>query len=269
MLISKINRSNSYYLTLHGIMSIENRINCLPYSEKTEKKLINKFPNIICVSEYEKNVLKEKFEREKNVFVCYNGCDFYNKEYREKDTESDVITLIDAGGFSRRKNALEVLKLINELNKNNIKCKYLVYGPILDQEYYEKCKKYASENEINELLEYKGKVDRKCLIDAYLGSNYCIALSKFDTFNMTVLEAMQTGTPVIVSEDTGISALLKNENAGLVLENINAKSVIEFLKEKESKEEYKLICKNAYNLGKRYSKKNMIQEYLKIFETQN
>ena len=266
MLISRINKSNSYFMTLHGIMSIENKINGLPYPEKIERKLIERFPNIICVSEYQKKVLIEKFSREEKVFVCNNGCDFYKEEYKNKKNIDDTITFVDAGGFSKRKNALEVLRIVKELKDNNFKCKYIVFGSVLDEIYYNDCIKYVNDNNIKDCFEYKGKIDRSKLIDMYLNSNYCIALSKFDTFNMTVLEAMQTGTPIIISKDTGIATLLENKDVGLILDDIDTKKVIDFFNKNKLENKYDLLCKNAYDIGKKYSKSNMIKEYLKVFK---
>lgn len=266
MLISKINKKNKYFLTLHGISSIESEINHTKskYSKIFEKKIIKEFPNIICVSKLEKDVLLKKFNRFINVFVCYNGCDFYNKEFIHK-IDKDIISFIDTGGVSRIKNTLEVLFLINKMVENGIKCKLSIYGKADNKQYYGICKKYIIDNEIEDYVEFKGYVDRNELISSYKNSNYAIALSKFDTFNMTMLEALQTGTPIIISNNVGIFDIVEDKNCGIILKNTDDIEIIVNHIKQLSKDEYKILCKNSYIAGHQYSQEYMNKRYLEIF----
>lgn len=264
MLISKINKKNKYFLTLHGISSVESEINHKKCSKTLEKKIIREFPNIICVSNMEKEILLKNFNRFNNVFVCYNGCDFYNKEFIHKK-DKDIISLIDTGGVSRIKNTLEVLILINKMVKSGIKCKLSIYGKIDNKEYYEICKKYVVDNQIEDNFEFKGYVDRNELISSYKNSNYAIALSKFDTFNMTMLEALQTGTPIIISDNVGIVDIVEDKNCGIILKNTDDIEMIVNHIKQLSKDEYKILCKNSYITGHQYSQEYMNKRYLEIF----
>lgn len=192
-LISKINHKNTYYLTLHGITSIENEIEKRQErsnSTRIEKKVIKEFPNIVCVSNFEKRILNKRFNRKENVYVVENGYYIENKNINKKK-DSEYCQFIMAGGFSRNKNTLEAIKLIEYLTTKEFKCKLTICGNINNEDYYNECVEYIKKHQLKQQINYLGKVDLKQLHCYYQDANYIVSFSKFDTFNLTVLEGMQ------------------------------------------------------------------------------
>lgn len=265
--ISKINKSNNYYLTLHGISSLENEIE--QKYKKIEKKIINDFPNIICVSNFQKNILASKFNRKEKVFVVENGSDICKDSEFKVKTKNDYCILIMAGGFSKIKNTLETIKIVEFLNKNNFKCILQICGKIVDKDYYDKCINYIKQNNLSKHVEYLGLLDENNLINKYTKSNYCISVSKFDTFNLTILEAMQNSTPVIVMNTNGISDII-TKNAGLVLKKLDYNKIYNYLLNNYNSDEiYNESCRNAWLIGQVYNSKRMAEKYYRIFEEES
>ena len=75
-MLSKIDHGNNYYLVVHGIAAEERKYRpVLSRDLKLEPKLIREFPNLICVSRFEAEVLKKLYGRNENVTVIGNGVD--------------------------------------------------------------------------------------------------------------------------------------------------------------------------------------------------
>ena len=75
-LLSKIDHRNTYYLVVHGIAAEEQKYRpVLDRDLRIEPKLIREYPNLICVSEFEKKVLGRLYGRKKNMTVIGNGVD--------------------------------------------------------------------------------------------------------------------------------------------------------------------------------------------------
>lgn len=246
MLISKLNKRNDYYLTIHGIASYEFYLNNGKEISKKiinrEKKILHNYQNIICVSNFLKDIIKEQFGIEKNVFVISNGLEKVNKIKPLKKGEQ----FIYAGGFSKRKNPLDVIKLFSTIKENSKTSKLIICGPNHDEELYNECIDYIKSNHIDG-IEICGKLTKEELYQKYAQSKYIIALSEFDTFNMTILEAMNYYCIPIISKNCGIKEILENK-CGIIYENNEdtVKKIKSINFEQESNLSYSLSIKNTY-----------------------
>ena len=93
---------------MHGISSYENSLNNLP--TKKEKRVIEKFlyeeiPNIICVSNYAKDIFLKLFNHPQNVYVVPNGLAEFCERYKEKNS----MIFVYAGGYAKLKGPFECL----------------------------------------------------------------------------------------------------------------------------------------------------------------
>lgn len=91
LLMSKIYRKHSYYLTVHGIYRIDKGKRAQWKYVMLEKYIYRHFNNIICVSEMLKDDLEELYKRKKNVYVIPNATDAdSNKGFEEKKVKEIV-----------------------------------------------------------------------------------------------------------------------------------------------------------------------------------
>lgn len=273
MVISKFKKSHEYFLTVHGIVSIESKFINHEMSKKEiyfEKVLFKKFPNLVCVSEKLKIDIKKYFGREEKVYVINNGI------YIDKDAFSNIcfknneIALITTGGIKRRKGIFESLEFMNILNnKRKYNTILYIYGSFDDEEtlkiFNERVKKYN----LNERVIYKGIIKEKDeLYKKYGEAHLNLCLSHYDTFNVAALESMAVGTPSIVSVQCGAAYLINNYYDGFKIDM--EKDYIEDLLKIldyviDNSEKYFAIRKNSFENVKKYSWSKTAEEYVNLF----
>jgi UDP-glucose:(heptosyl)LPS alpha-1,3-glucosyltransferase len=83
---------------------------------------------------------------------------------------------------------------------------------------YKKYVTLAQKTGIKDNVIFAG-VQKENLEKIYLASDIFMMLSKFDTFGMTVLEAMAASLPVIISSNVGAKDLVREEINGFVIKN--------------------------------------------------
>ncbi len=83
---------------------------------------------------------------------------------------------------------------------------------------YKKYGALAQKNNIKDNVVFAG-VQKENLEKIYLASDIFMMLSRFDTFGITVLEAMATSLPVIISSNVGAKDLVREGINGFVIEN--------------------------------------------------
>ena len=90
---------------------------------------------------------------------------------------------------------------------------------------YEKYGTFAQQTGIKDNVIFAG-VQKENLEKIYLASDIFMMLSRFDTFGMTVLEAMAASLPVIISSNVGAKDLVREEKNGFVIDDTNNADMI-------------------------------------------
>ena len=93
--------------------------------------------------------------------------------------------------------------------------------------------------------------------------HFHIAFSKYDTFNVAIIEALSIGCPTIASNMCGASYLIKNITDGLVvdLKEPNYSEIInEYITEYKATNKY-----NKIDHSKEFLWPNIVALYLKVF----
>lgn len=275
--ISKINPCNKYILTLHGLMSIEaNFLNDGSYKEyrmkkeyynKIEESLIKEFPNIVCVSSTQKSLLRELYNREKKVYVIYNGVN--SKPYTEPKINKSI-NLVMGGGIFNRKGVFEILSFIEHYNlKNDLKINLDIYGGIESESTLKKFQQEIKDKKLEEHVVYYGTTSNTILLEKFRKADLGVSFSKFDTFNLTILESMSVGTPCIVSKQCGVSELIIDGHNGFIIDmDENYISQAENIIYNISAQNINLcsISENAYKTSQNYNWDFVSNRYNKVFE---
>lgn len=278
--IARINKKSRFFLTLHGILSeeaaFEGRNGGFEHYFKNKEKydsleedIIKNFPNIICVSEKEKNILNNKYNRFENIEVIYNGVNNYDNMKRNHEFINNQIKCIAGGGIYNRKGIFEMLSAVNYYNSQNEEKIYLnIYGDYESDEILEEYNEFISKYNLNEYVKYKFKVKSEEFIDKLSQANFCLAFSKFDTFNLTVLESMSLGVPAVVSRQCGAAEILE-EDKDVIFLDFDEKYEESFMKKIKfiynDKQKYYNLCCYARNKAKMYDWSNVYERYKKIF----
>lgn len=139
---------------------------------------------------------------------------------------NEILNFRDTGGFlltyigtiDERKNTIMLLKILNELIKNNIKVKLLIIGKG-EHKYINKCIKYANDNNLKEYIIYKEGMPQNQLGYIYKNTDIFLLPTCYEIFGMVLLEAMYYGLPVITTENGGSSTLIKDKKNGFICNN--------------------------------------------------
>ena len=220
MFLSLFDKRNSYYLTVHGIYSIEAQMagNAQKFYIILEKNIYKYFPNLICVSEMlQKNILNI-YGRSKNIRVIPNGT---NAEipYKIKTLFADGnIHFVSLGGLQNRKGIEETITLISYLTKH---FRQKIILDIYGREEGAKNHKWFQEKAAKERIcaTFHGCVNDKAYVYKILqNADFQLCLSKYDTFNVSIAESLVLGCICIASNNCGASYLISNGVNGLVVD---------------------------------------------------
>ncbi len=226
--------------TMHGIphrvwvhevrkksMSLFDRATCM-----VERYLVN---NTRCkIFLPVSSLTKEKFLQEykiepEKIHVIHPGVDIARfqrldrehccKEIREqfKIDPSDIVILFVSMNFEI-KGLDYVMAAVGKAKASypSHNVKLLVVG----KGDYKKYSVFAQENGIRDNVIFAG-IQKENLEKIYLASDIFMMLSRFDTFGITVLEAMAASLPVIISSNVGAKDLVSEGINGFVIEDTN------------------------------------------------
>jgi len=265
-------------ITAHAFKSLQDKIVKGSYDFKDyfmERLVFNQAKVIIAPSNLAKKSLVKFYKiPEDKIRVIYHGVDIeefspatpserhnLRKKYGMND-DSFVILFI---GEFKRKNLDDVLMALSKLNKN---IKLIVVGGKRagDKTYYMKMIEHLK---LTSRVLFYDFVSQKQLLELYRISDIYILPTLYDTFGLTVLEAMAVGLPVIVSRRAGVSELLLNTSVEeyFILNEISVEGIrkrLELLMSDETlRRKLGLI---ARKIAEKWTWQKTAEETLKIYE---
>ena len=219
-LIAKINTGNAYYLVVHGIAAEEQKYRPVLFRDlELEPKVIRGFPNLICVSDFELDVLQRHYGRRKNVTVIGNGVNAPEAKdvdlllARKRSSYPPVV--ITTGGYEERKGCDLALLVLSEFaRRTGVKPRLIVCGRDSREVGSNRilCEQIAAAGNVE--LDFRGEItDKNELLNLYRDADFYAGLSRFDTFNVSVLEGAASCCVPLVSEECGASGLFGKANS--------------------------------------------------------
>ncbi len=240
-----------------------------------ERHLIKRAKKFVAVSSLTKEKFLEEYQvNPENVPVIHPGVDldkFKNddkaKRYEIRShfgiDESDAVILFVGMNFEIK--GLDILMRAiarTTSNQENNRLKLLVVGKGNEKKY----KKLAYQLGITENVIFAGL--RKDHIEhIYFACDIFAMLSKFDTFGMSVLEAMAAGLPVIISRNVGAKDLVSDSGNGFVVEQDNIEAVRSKISLLLNREKREYMANQARQTAIQYSWEAMAERMTDIYET--
>lgn len=191
------------------------------------------------------------------TFHTYEGTST-PKEYNDLNT----LKLLYMGFISKEKGVGELLEAMKGLPTN---IELTICGGIKDGET-----QYYSDvaNNPDSRIQYKGYVDGKEKIQAFLNSDVFILPSYGEGLPLVVLEALHFGLPIITTKVGAIPEVLQNGVNGMLIEPKDKDAIIQaVLNLTCDKETLKAISKENILLSKKYSIEWNIDKLCKIYDT--
>ena len=239
--------------------------------KKVIKNAIFKSRKVIAVSNFTrqdilKNYPKISFSK---IAVTYEACDDFCRISFEKDR--DIFSrygimkpyLLYVGNAYPHKN-LERLVLAFEKIGQDKKNFHLVLVGKMDY-FYLRLKKFVEDKKISNII-LSGYVTDKELDRIFLNASVYVSASLYEGFGLPLLEAMNNGTPVVVSQHSCAKEILGD--SARYFDGKDIDDVAEKIKEVISNSDLrKKMIKRGYLQVAKYSWKKMAQETKRIYES--
>ncbi|MGC1473634.1 MAG: glycosyltransferase family 4 protein [Psychroserpens sp.] len=167
------------------------------------------------------------------------------------------LRLVNVARISTEKGTLKMIKSLHH-SKNNIILD--IFGPIYDKQYWSVCNAAIKELPPNITVNYRGVIDGNSVVDMLREYHYFILFSEGENFGHSILEALSTGCPVVISNNTPWRDL---ESKGIGWDiDIDIEKKIVYVFERIfnlKQDEYDLLSKKAFNFAKDFSNdKNLL-----------
>lgn len=219
--------------------------------------------------------------RPEDIFVTYEPV---NEIYRDEVTKEEIekvkkkykLTkpfMLYVGGFKRHKNLRFMIKAFaHAVHKFKLNIDIVIPGKIRTHSGFDKnlffdpvgLKKYAKKKEVSSKVRFIGYADINDLAALYRASRLFISLSLYEGFGLPPLEAMTSGTPVIVS-NTGAYPEIIADGGKLVFphgENRIADAINRFFVDEEY---YDQMKNQAVKRAKFFNDKKIADNVLSLY----
>ena len=174
--------------------------------------IFNKVDKIICVSNLlAQRIIQDYPDIKTKIIVIYNNIDKPIDHMTPKKINNQIMS---TGGSSPLKNNIQVCDAISKLNKtrrDKEKIKYIIVGKKHNNITFSK---YS-------FVEYYGEISHERCMKIMEESNLYIQNSAFETFNMSIIEAIGRGCKILTGKDTGALEVISGLNENNIIRNHN------------------------------------------------
>jgi glycosyltransferase involved in cell wall biosynthesis len=182
-------------------------LNPQSWVEDIERRGVREAQKVIAVSEYTKDLVEDRYGADPaKVRAIHNGVNFTelhdadDREYEGRDG-----TVLFLSRLVRQKGPLFFLEAAERVLEQAPQARFIVTG---QGSMLEECIEYTIDHGIADRVHFTGYVADEDLADVYDRSEVYVLPSVSEPFGITVLEAMATGVPTIVSKTSGVGEAL-------------------------------------------------------------
>jgi len=192
---------------------------------KRIKEICKQSAAVILLSEEIKR-MADRFMGEKYAFknkIFYNG--LYTESFKKSIT-GDKLKIVFVGRLVAQKSPLLFMKVIKELQKENLPYEVSIFG---DGALKSKMEEYAEANKLHTIA-FRGKVGHAEVLKAMSESNLLISTSESEGMSMAILEAISAGVYVIATNVSGNNNMIVEGVNGNLVEVNNPLQIVDRIK---------------------------------------
>ena len=272
--VKKLEREIPYVVTEHGVYFRERLLDIYPELSLPEKIFwLNLFRAITLVNYYyadrilpvcEFNI---RWEAEfgiprRKVEVIYNGVDVERFKPMKVEVKG-VRPIVIMSRVEKLKDILNVVEAMEYVSKEAPEIKCEIYGPIVDEAYFNTCLKRAYELNVLDKISFMGSTDKPEI--AYNRAEVVVQPSLSEGFPFTVIEAMSCDKPVVATNVGGVKEAIGD--AGLVVPPRSprdlADAVLKLHRDEDLRE--RLGDRARERVLRLFSRRRFLEEYRRLY----
>lgn len=181
---------------------------------------------------------------------------------------NDEIKILCIGKFQKRKNQLQLLKVLKELVNEQFSLKLCLIGELADVKYYEKIQQFIVDNSLTDKVCLKVNLSYTAVQEEYKNHDLFVLPAYNEPAAYSPVEAMANALPVICSDENGTKCYIKDGKNGYIFKSKNKND----LKEKiinciSDKEKLRKMQKNAlFSAKENHNPDNFAKNIIKILK---
>ncbi|MBN2663458.1 MAG: glycosyltransferase [Bacteroidales bacterium] len=178
------------------------------------------------------------------------------------------VRLVSIARISQEKNTKFALEILLQITQGSIV--FDIYGSINDENYWNECLQIISKMPSNVIVNYKGTINTKNVIDTFSNYHFSFMPSLGENFGHSLLESMIASTPIITSKNTPWQNLEKLQ-AGWDIDLSNKNKFVDVLNNliEQNQVQYDNFTKNTFNFAKSVIDNNVfVEKYIKMFNNE-
>lgn len=226
---------------------------------------------VLAISEYVQKQLKEYFHQESDVL--YNGVDIdqFNPKNRDPKIKEkmgikdDVPFFFTVGHIEPAKGTEYVIKAFHQFAKIQSNAKLVIAGQATDSAYLNKCRKIADSSII-----FAGFLPYADLLKCYATADVFVTGTLWEGFNLPLLEAQASGTPVVAFNHCSHPEVVKNGETGYLTKPFDIHDMVKGFEKAYSNSEE--LSMNARGWAQKFSleiyAKNLNRYIGQVFKNQ-
>lgn len=170
------------------------------------KKLFYKADKIVCVSNYERNLILRNFKiKGEKVSVIPNGIS--REEFKNlKKEEKNGRVILCVARLEKYKGIDFLIKVLPKL-ENDIRLEIVGKGPEGNS-----LKTLVNSLRLSDRVTFYSDLSRKELLQKYANADLFALLSRYEAYGISVAEALCAGTPCVVANTSALSEWVDNKN---------------------------------------------------------
>jgi len=233
--VKKIKSEAPYIVTEHGIYFRERILDVYEDMSIPEKifwlniyraiSLVNYYyaDKILPVCEFNISWEKEFGISSDKIEKIYNGVDVDRFKPMDVKVEEDIKPIVVMSRVEKLKDILNIIEAMKYVSEEDKKVRCEIYGPIIDEEYFNTCLKRIQRLGISDKVQFLGRTDKPEL--AYNRAQVVVQPSLSEAFPFTVIEAMACGKPVVATDVGGVKEAVGE--AGIIVPPRSPKKLAE------------------------------------------
>lgn len=191
--------------------------------EVIEKFLIPMTNEIICVSEYDKNLaIKQGVAMEDDLTVVYNGVEYLTDLIDVKVENQDSFKAMMTARFANPKDQETVIQAFLEM-PDDMELYFVGDGPKL-----ESCKKLSEQLNLSHRVHFLGQ--RNDVVALLSNMDVFVLSSHYEGLPISIIEAMSASLPIVASDVGGVKELVYDGKNGYLFQTGNVSELVLKLK---------------------------------------